>query len=415
MTETVNIETKIPPKVVNILQIAGELAAKQGHNLYLVGGVVRDLILGSNISDFDLMVEGDAIHLAQRLAEVTQTELTTHARFKTARVTWTKWNFDLATARSETYDRPGALPKVKPGSLENDLFRRDFTINAMALELNPQRYLQLVDLYGGREDLGKGLVRVLHERSFIDDATRIWRGIRYEQRLNFQIEEETLKLLQRDVPMLDTISGDRMRHELELVFEEECPHKIIGRAEELGVLIKIHPAFKDGGWLADKIGRARNLTLPNLKLPVLYMSLLAYRLNIQECEELISYLRPTRLTARVMRETISLASTLGNLDKADLPPSQAYNLLCGYSLPVIMANYLAGESYVANRHLYAYVTRYRFVKPSLTGNTLKKMGIAPGPEMKEILERLRAARLDRIVTSRTDEEELVRQWREGIS
>ncbi|UCH43213.1 MAG: CCA tRNA nucleotidyltransferase [Dehalococcoidales bacterium] len=415
MTETVNIETKIPPKVVNILQIAGELAAKQGHNLYLVGGVVRDLILGTNISDFDLMVEGDAVQLAKRLAEVTQTELTIHARFKTARVTWTKWSFDLATARSETYDHPGALPRVQPGSLENDLFRRDFTINAMALELNPQRYLQLVDQYGGREDLEKGLVRVLHEKSFTDDATRIWRGIRYEQRLNFQIEKETLKLLQRDVPMLDTISGDRIRHELELVCNEECPHKIIGRAEELGVLAKVHPAFKDGGWLADKIGRARNLTLPNLKLPALYMSLLAYRLTGQECEDLISYLRPNRSTARVLRETHSLAGALGNLDKRNLPPSQVYKLLQGYSLPAIMANYLAGDSYVVNRHLYAFVTRYRFVKPSLTGNSLKKMGIEPGPEMKEMLERLKAAKLDRKVTSRKEEEELVRQWMEGTT
>ena len=410
MTETVNIETKIPPNVVNILQIAGEIAAKQGHNLYLVGGVVRDLILGSNISDFDLVVEGDAIKLAQRLAEVTQTELTIHARFKTAKVRWTKWSFDLATARSETYDRPGSLPKVKPGSLDSDLFRRDFTINAMAIEMNPQRYCQLVDLYGGREDLDNGLVRVLHERSFTDDATRIWRGIRYEQRLSFQIEEETLKLLQRDVPMLDTISGDRIRHELERVFEEEYPHKILGRAAELGVLIKIHPAFKDGGWLADKINRARHLTLPNLTLPALYMSLMACRLTNQECEDLISYLRLTRSTARIVRETISLASALGNLNKRDLPPSQVHNLLQGYSLPAIMANYLAGDSYVVNRHLYAFVTRYRFVKPSLTGNSLKKIGIAPGPQMKEILERLRAARLDRKVTSKKDEEELVRQW-----
>ena len=219
-------EKQLPAELVEFMQAAGLVATSQRQSLYLVGGVVRDLLLGRGNFDLDLVVEGDAISLAQRLADITQGKIRTHPRFNTAKLRWNRWSVDLATARSETYERPGALPRVKPGSLASDLFRRDFTINAMAIELVLGRYGQLIDPYRGRDDLNRGWVRVLHERSFIDDSTRIWRGLRYEQRLDFQLEPDTLKLLKRDIPMLDTISGDRIRHELELILREELPEKI---------------------------------------------------------------------------------------------------------------------------------------------------------------------------------------------
>ncbi|HUU64504.1 MAG TPA: CCA tRNA nucleotidyltransferase, partial [Dehalococcoidales bacterium] len=215
------IERQLPVELVAFIQRAGKTAASQGQGLYLVGGVVRDLLLGQTNLDLDLVVEGNAIELAQHLAEINkQGKITTHPRFNTAKLQWTKWSVDLATARSETYAKPGALPTVTPGSIHNDLFRRDFTINAMAIELNPTHYGELIDLYGGRDDLEHKLIRVLHEKSFTDDATRIWRGLRYEQRLDFQLEPTTLKLLKRDIPMLDTISGDRIRYELECILQE---------------------------------------------------------------------------------------------------------------------------------------------------------------------------------------------------
>ncbi|MFC2005783.1 CCA tRNA nucleotidyltransferase, partial [Chloroflexota bacterium] len=253
------IEKQLPAELVNFMKVAGEVADRQGKSLYLVGGMVRDLFLKRTNLDLDLVASGDAINLAQQLTESTHGKVITHPRFYTAKIQWNKWSIDLATARSETYDRPGALPNVKPGSLDSDLFRRDFTINAMAVELMPGRYGQLIDLYGGRNDLKHKLIRVLHERSFIDDATRIWRGLRYEQRLNFQLEPNTLRLLKRDTPMLDTISGDRIRHELELILKEEFPEKILRRAEELKALPKLHPALKGDIWLTEKFGKVREL------------------------------------------------------------------------------------------------------------------------------------------------------------
>jgi len=241
------IKKQLPSELVNFTQVAGEVAQNQGQNLYLVGGVVRDLLLGRTNLDLDLVVEGNAIELAQQLIEIKLGKITTHPHFGTARLQWYKWSIDLATSRSETYTKPGALPKVKPSSIRDDLFRRDFTINTMAIYLNPARYGELIDLYGGRDDLGHKLIRVLHERSFTDDATRIWRGLRYEQRLDFQLETNTLQLLKRDIPMLDTISGDRIRYELECILQEEFPEKILRRAEELRVLAKLHPALKGNG------------------------------------------------------------------------------------------------------------------------------------------------------------------------
>ena len=215
------IKRRLPVGLVRLIRRAGAVAAESGHASYLVGGVVRDLLLHRRNLDVDVMIDGDAVRLARRLAAEIGARVVSHPRFNTASILSEPWRVDMATLRSETYERPGALPTVGPGTLETDLFRRDFSINAMAVELTPGRYGRLIDLYGGQRDLEQKLVRVLHERSFIDDATRIWRAVRYEQRLGFQLEANTEAWLRRDIPMLDTVSGDRIRHELERVFQEK--------------------------------------------------------------------------------------------------------------------------------------------------------------------------------------------------
>ena len=409
MDRTINlssqIEKQLPTELVEFMQTGGLVAASQGQKLYLVGGVVRDLLLKRANFDLDLVVEGDAINLAQRLAEIIQGSITTHPRFNTAKLQWHKWSTDLATARSEIYERSGALPKIQPGSLVTDLFRRDFTINTMAVELIPSRYGQLIDLYDGRNDLKHKLLRVLHQNSFTDDATRIWRGLRYEQRLVFQFEADTLRLLKRDISMLDTISGDRIRHELELALREEFPEKIVCRAAELGVLTKLHPALKGDGWLIEKFGQAR---LSNLPLPGLYMALLAYRLTNEENEQLISYLRLRKSFSQILRDSNSLKTKLKELDDPELALSKIYQVLHSYSQIVIAANSLATDSAVIRQHIQTYLTKLRYVKPALTGNDLQKLGIPPGPRLKEILQKLHEARLDGKVTTKQRESELVR-------
>jgi len=404
------MEKQLPAELVNFMWFAGELAHTRGERIYLVGGVVRDLLLGQANFDLDLVVEGNAIELAQQLKKLNRGKITTYPRFNTAKLQWDKWSVDLATARSETYDKPGTLPSVKPSSIDNDLSRRDFTINAMAIGLNPGYYGKLVDLYGGRNDLKHKLIRVLHEKSFTDDATRIWRGLRYEQRLDFHLERNTLKLLKRDIPMLDTISGDRIRYEIECILGEKYPEKVFRRAQELGMLAKLHPALKGNGWLAEKFEQARKLCSPEPPEFDLYLALLAYPLTNEETESLISHLRLPKSSAQTIRDSITLKSKLRLLATPGMSPSSIYRLLYGYSSPAMVANSLATESPVASQHIRLFLNKLKYIEISLTGDDLMQMGIAPGPHIREILELLHKARLNGKITTRQDEEELVKGW-----
>ena len=402
------IEKQLPIELVEFLESAGLIAAKQGWSLYLVGGVVRDLILGRSNFDIDMVVEGDAIALGKLLAEMTGGKITTHPRFGTAKLTWDKWTIDIVTARSETYARPGALPTAKPGILAADLFRRDFTINAMAVELISGRWGQLIDLYGGQQDLKQKQIRILHKGSFTDDATRIWRAIRYEQRLDFNIEANTLRLLKRDIPQLDTISGDRIRHEMELVLKEPAPEKVLSLADKLGALAKINPDLKCNDWLTEKFQAARQLSEPQLPLVTLYLALLTYSLTGREIADLISYLHLPQALGETLRDSIILKTKLKLLSKPELRPSRIYAILNGYSVTAVTANTLATDSAVVRHNIQLFLTKLRYVKPVTTGEDLKKRGIPAGPRMKEILQRLLEARLDGKVTSGKEEEELAR-------
>jgi tRNA nucleotidyltransferase (CCA-adding enzyme) len=403
------VEKYLPLPVLALVKIAGKEADELGLGLYLVGGVVRDLFLGRANFDFDLVVEGDAIKLAQRLAKDSQAKLTIHSRFGTAKLHYPGFSLDLATARSETYSKPGALPTVKPGNLKDDLIRRDFSINAMALCLMPHRFGELIDLYNGKNDLDNRFIRILHPDSFIDDATRILRAIRYEQRLGFKLEAETERLLRRDVTMLNTISGDRIRHELELILKEDKPERALKRAEELGVLSQLHPSLKGNGWLRQKFEQARKADI-RTSLSTIYLCLLIHNLSEKENEEFISRLNFPKNSAQAMRQTLRLKAQLHKLSNPRLKPSDIYQSLHGYTTPAIQANELASESLTASQHLRLYLTKLRYVKPILNGEDLKRMGIPSGPKIGEILSALHKARLNGEIRTRHDEEEVAHSW-----
>jgi len=404
------IEKQLPAEVVNFMWVAGEIAHTRGERIYLVGGVVRDLLLGQANLDLDLVVEGNAIELAQQLRKINRGKITTHPRFNTAKLQWDNWSTDLATARSETYAKPGALPTVTPSSIDDDLSRRDFTINAMAIHLNPGYYGRLVDPHGGRNDLENKRIRVLHEKSFTDDATRIWRGLRYEQRLDFHLERKTLTLLQRDIPMLDTISADRIRYEIECILREKYPEKVFRRAQELGVLATLHPALKGNNWLAEKFDQARRLCSPELPEFDLYLALLAYPLTAGETESLISRLRLPKSSAQTLKDSVAVKGKMRSLATPGVSPSFIYNLLHSFSSPAMVANSLATESPVASQNIRLFLNRLRYIQVSLTGEDLIRMGIAPGPQIGEILDLLHKARLNGKITTRHDEEEVVKGW-----
>jgi tRNA nucleotidyltransferase (CCA-adding enzyme) len=404
------IKEQLPDDVFKFIQKAGDTANQLQQHLFLVGGVVRDLLLERINLDIDLVVEGDAIKLAQQINKIIHAQITIHPRFGTAKLKWGNRSADFATARAETYARPGALPTVKPGMIKNDLARRDFTINAMAIKLNPHNFGELIDPFGGRDDLKKKQIRVLHEKSFVDDATRIWRALRYEQRLDFKIESTTCLLIKRDIVNLKTISGDRIRHELELVLKEELPEKVLRRAYEMDVLGKIHPALKGDDWLAEKFEAARQRCQPDMPHPDLYLSLLCYRLTPHDLENLTKYLHLPKASVQVVEDTLSVKEKTKELKSPGLAPSKIYEILYGYHLIAYVANAIGADSATAAEHIELYLNVLRHIKPVLSGEDIKKLGVKQGPKIKEILAKLREERLDGKIGSKKEEEEWVRKY-----
>ena len=405
MNLSLQMEGNLLPPLLELVNEIGRQAGRLGQKVYLVGGMVRDLLLGYPNFDLDLVVEGDAVKLAQQVTETHPAKILTHKRFGTAKLRYDDFTLDLATARKETYARPGALPAVTPGTLTDDLIRRDFSINAMAISLAADNYGELVDPYLGRADLEHGLIRVLHSRSFIDDATRILRGVRYEQRFGFELEAQTAHLLERDIPMLDTISGDRIRHELELILKEQRPELAIKRLSELGILAKFGPSLKVDGWIVEKFGKARRLKKPT-QLPSLYFCLLIYSLNETDIEQLLARLNMPAKLSTAMHDTLRLKTRLPLLGAPALKSSQIYYLLTEYEPLAVQANAIATESPIVRRSLQLFLQKLRYVRTALDGEQLKRLGISDGPEMGRVLRILHRAKLDGEVRTRADERKL---------
>ncbi len=400
-------KTHLPEEILQLLREIGEAAKLRGERAFLVGGVVRDLLLGYPSLDLDLVIEGKAIPLAHQLAKTKGWEIKTYPRFGTATLYRENFRLDLATARSESYPHPGALPVVQPGTIAEDLFRRDFTINAIAVQLSPDSFGEFLDPYEGRKDLAKGLIRILHENSFKDDPTRILRGIRYEQRFDFHLEGRTKELLRRDLAIMDLVTGERLWHELELMLKEDFPEKGLRRADELGVLQKFHPSLHGDTWLAEKFAQVRKSEdFPKIGL---YLGLLVYRLNEEESEGLIRRLKMPGWASRLIRDILQIKHSFSSLTAPTLKPSEIYYILARRLPEAIKVVALASDSPLVQERLELYLHNLRFIKPSLDGLELQKMGVKPGKEMGRILRALYEARLNQEVRNRGEEEELVRR------
>jgi tRNA nucleotidyltransferase (CCA-adding enzyme) len=349
--------------------------------------------------------------LAQRLAEKYGGRVHTHARFGTAkwitgRVKGTQ-HLDFATARTEFYEYPSALPEVERSSIKMDLHRRDFTINAMAICLDSDRYGELLDPYGGEQDLQRGLIRVLHNLSFIEDPTRILRAVRFEQRFGFRIEPRTAQLIDDARETLERVSADRLRHELNLIFAEAQPENALARLQELGVLEKIQPNLKADAWLTAKFRALRESLSPS---PLLYLGLLTYRLKAAEAKQFARHLRLAKHDAQVLQQIVGLRLLERQLSLPNLPPSRVAELVEQFDDAALAVFAIATDSERARANVDQFRARWRAVQPMLTGKDLRMMGLPPSPTYRAILAQLRAKRLDGEITTRAEEEAWVRQW-----
>lgn len=391
----------LPADVRGIIEQSAAKAQGTGYRLYLVGGVVRDLLLGRPTCDIDLAVAGDAIALAEAL-DIPGARLVVHHAFGTATLSLPGLELDLTTVRSESYARPAILPTVAPGSLKDDLFRRDFTINAMAVSLNAADYGTLFDYYGGQKDLKSGLIRVLHPQSFRDDPTRIWRAARYEQRLGFSIEPDTLALARRDLSHLGALSGDRAWYEMECVLGEAEPEQALMRLDALGALSLLPRPLRADGWLEQKFSQARLMC--GRPSPALYLALLTCRLNEAAVAELTGYWHLTRTINRILQDTQRIKANMDTLARPGIKPGAIYRLLHGCAAEALTANVIARDDDGARRSIELYQQKLRLVKTALRGGDLIGMGVPPGPRVREMLDRLLEARLDGLVASRAAEE-----------
>jgi tRNA nucleotidyltransferase (CCA-adding enzyme) len=406
----INVSSRLnkyfPQRLLELLGEAGSQAQKLSQNLYLVGGVVRDLVLERVNLDLDLVIEGDAIRFAELLAGINRVKLVVHPHFGTAKLKFDDFNLDIATARRETYKQPGALPDVRPGTIEEDLFRRDFSINAMAIFLNTKRFGELIDIYNGQEDISGCLIRVLHTNSFRDDATRIFRAFRYEQRLGFCLEPHTSELVERDRAMIGTISGDRLRHELMLVLEEEIPERVLKRLYLFGVLRELHQSLYMDEWLSRQFSESRQSPKKNSRIS-LYLCLLIYRFTRDEIEQFLKRLNFPKTLADTMRQTLALRTRLKGLEKQGLRNSDIYQSLNGFGIPALEANMLATDVEIIKTRINMYLTRLMNSKPLLNGQDLKRIGVPSGPQMRKIITALLNEKLNGNVKSKLDEERWV--------
>ena len=387
------------------LRRAVRLASRRGLALYLVGGGVRDLLLGAAHVDVDLVTEGDAVALAKVAAKELRARVVAHARFGTAAVLGERFRLDFARARTERYDRPGALPAVARATLADDLARRDFTINAMALRLTAPGAGELLDIFGGREDLARRRVRVLHDGSFRDDATRILRALRYAGRLGFALEPGTARLLRRDLPYLRAISGARLRREIELIAGEERAGRIARAADKSGALRALHRALAPDARALRAMGRLSRVAHRDAVL----LALLFSAATPPAADAAIARLALTGEQARAARGLLALNRRARTIARVTLRPSQAVRLLDAHSADAIEAFALLEGRSLAGRRARRYLDDWHAVRPRLNGRDVVALGVPRGPQVGAALASLRDARLDGRVKSRQDEEALVRK------
>jgi tRNA nucleotidyltransferase (CCA-adding enzyme) len=411
------LDKELRSEHVQIIKAVSE--AKTNHlPVYVVGGFVRDFLLGSATFDFDIVVEGDAIALAKALVAKHGGKVTAHSRFGTA-----KWFLvrkpdgetgkarqvvDLISARQEFYEHPSALPTVERGSIKLDLHRRDFTINTLAIRLDGHHFGELHDYFSGLSDLENKIVRVLHSLSFVDDPTRMLRAVRYEQRYGFTIEPRTLQLMEEAKSLIPRLSSERLRHELDLILEESKSAKMLSRLDELGLRKSITDDLPWNKSVGETLTSATGTPVPEnwgikpLSAGISISCSLGYLLWFSSLpaptiDKIQARLRLPIAIYKAIHLSRKLIDDLPEMRKSK--PSGWVLRLDEIPSLVLYAVFLLTKE----RTLKEYSTKWRHIRPITDGNLLRKKGLIPGPSYNSILTQLRAAWVDGKVKTKEQE------------
>jgi len=426
------IEKRFPGKIVRLLRDIGCISGELDSRSYVIGGFIRDLLLGIKNYDIDITVENSGILVAEKLAKKMNAKLIIHENFGTATVIIKNFfstnkmplKIDFATAREEHYKQPGALPDVKFSGIRDDLRRRDFTINAIAASIMKEDFGSLVDFFDGIKDLNKKTIRVLHDKSFQDDPTRIFRAIRFEQRFDFKIEPRTESLIRKSVSQksFKTISKQRIGNEIILLLKEKKPGKSIERMASLNELRFIHPKLKFDKNISDifgqipigvtKLKKMAGEKHDFIKEYLVYAMVLLKDLSADAIEKLCNdFSFPRDDKQKIIIYSKKRKKCLSVLKGRETLKSKIYKVLAGLS-PDGMAAILAELKNKKNVFdaIQNYLKKTSKIKLYITGDTLKKIGFKEGPAIKEVLAKIIYAKIDGKIKTKKQELEMATKF-----
>ncbi|MDZ4169042.1 MAG: CBS domain-containing protein [Coriobacteriia bacterium] len=392
------VEALLPPKARGVLEVLGQVAADQRVRAHVVGGFVRDMLIGRENLDIDIVVEGDGVAFGDAAAKALGIQARSHLRFGTAVLVVSKeLHVDIASSRSEYYSRPGALPTVERSTLRQDLFRRDFAINAMAACLDPGCFGQVADPFGGLGDLDAGVVRVLHGLSFVEDPTRVLRAARFEVRYGFDMDADTEQHAVRavELDLLSEVSGARVREELLDVLSEADPVSVLRRLDELGALAEILPVGGSGSAALYSVTEALVAAdglfegATRLDRTGLLLAGLAGAGRRDGIERWIRHYRIGRDGARASLELSACGGTEKALaDGRGMRDSRLVRMLQDLA-PETIAILWARGSDVSRSRIERYVRTLAAIRPSVSGADLIALGAEPSEAFSAILARTR--------------------------
>lgn len=417
------MKERLPSSLIQNLRQIGEVADGIGYGAYAVGGFVRDLFLYRSDEDLDIVIEGDGIDFAKKYAGLVGARIHTHEKFGTAVIIFGDgFKIDVASARLEYYKFPAALPVVEMSSIKLDLYRRDFTINTLAIQLNPDKFGTLIDFFAARKDIKEKIIRVLHNLSFVEDPTRVFRAIRFEQRFGFTIGKLTVGLISNAINMdfFRGLSGKRVFNELRLILEEEHPVAAIIRLNDFDLLKVVHPSVNlDKFFIALLQSIKKVLSWHDLlfleescKKWVVYFLALIHQCGSKRSREICDRfeLKPEDCKI-VCVERFEADQCIFWLEKnMPQPDSVLYRKLTGFKTELILYMMAAAKQQKVKKAISHFFTKLRRIDITLKGRDLKNMGLEPGPIYREVLQAVLDARLDGKLKTENDENYFARRY-----
>ncbi len=418
------VKNNLPPSLLSLLEKVEQLADQMDISAYLVGGLVRDLLQDIPNFDLDFVIEGDGIQFGKALAKKLSAEWTIHERFGTVSIKLPKslnlpqmHHLDIATARTEYYEYPTALPTVERSSIKKDLYRRDFTINALAIRIN-RTPGELLDYFGGRRDLKDNVIRVLHSLSFVEDPTRVFRAIRFEQRFGFRMSKETEQFIKqaRTMELFQRLSGSRLGHELIHMLEESAPVKGIRRLEEFRLMPFIHPKLNAKAPVqkmfqsVEKILTWFTIEHPNTPSKRWVIYGLAWFESLGKTELTKSWKRlgfPQGHIKTVGDYLAEQTTLIRTLNRKSLAPSEAFGLLAPWPNEILLFLMAKAQfkpsTHSAMERVREYLTTWQHCSIALTGHDLESMGLQKGPANRHVVDAIFKAKLDGMIATKEDE------------